>query len=103
MPKFTVTYDIVTHESAEDGDIEEGGFICPGGWRFGPTEDADVTMSLREAVGLMGSCYDAGRWFAEHDGQQDYRTGAVETRHLHPPRNITPASYARLARLLKAA
>lgn len=102
MARFIVTYYIVTPESAEDGDIAEAGYVCPGGWRFGVDEDGDVTMSLREAVRLVGCVEDSGAWFTESDGREDYRTGAVERRSLHPPRNITPSSYARVARLLRA-
>jgi hypothetical protein len=97
---FRVTYDIVTYESAEHGDVEEMGFVQPGGWRT--EDDTDAGMSLREAVALMDCVEDAGNWFVECDGREDYRTGAVERRSLHPPRNVTPASYDRLKRLLKA-
>lgn len=100
--RFTVTYDIVTSESAEDGDVAEAGFVCPGGWRFGADEDADVAVTLRDALRLVGCVEDSGTWFTETDGREDYRTGAVERRALHPPRNITPSSYARIARLLRA-
>jgi len=93
---FRVTYDIVTYESAEHGDTAEAGFVQPGGWH---TEDSE-SLSLREAANLVGNLEDSGSWFTEIDGTEDYRTGAVERRSLHPPRNITTASYARLKRVL---
>ena len=93
---FRVTYDIVTPESAEQGDTAEAGFVQPGGWH---TEDSEG-MSLRQAISLCGCLEDVGSWFVECDGRMDYRTGAEERRSLHPPRNVTPASYARLKRLL---
>lgn len=31
---YTITYDIVTEESAQDGDHAEHGFCQPGGWRY---------------------------------------------------------------------
>lgn len=98
MAKFHVTYEIVTPESVENGEAEEGGFVQPGGWH---TEDSEG-MSLREAVDLVdaGVMEDAGSWFVEVDVRVDYRTAAEERRSLHPPRNITPSSYARLRRLL---
>ena len=103
--QFTVTYSIVTPESAEHGDDAEHGFAAPGGWHFaietcGSIEDNGLT--LREAVGMMGCVEDCGRWFVETDGREDYKTGAVTTYSLHPPRNITESSYRRLARLLGA-
>lgn len=97
MTGFRVTYEIVTPESAEDGEAESMGFVSPRNWHTDEPEE----MSLREAMRLCFPAWDCGRWFAEEGGDRcDYRTGAVETRSLHPPRNITPSSYARLRKLL---
>lgn len=85
--KFNVTYEVVTYESAEDGEAAESGFYA---------ED----ISLREAIALVGYCEDCGTWFAEADGDTDYQTGAVTYRSLHPPRTITKSSYGRIKRLL---
>jgi hypothetical protein len=110
MIKFTVTYDIVTHESAEHGDAAERGFVLSGGWHQSTddmsTEEMqklDCEMSLREAVDLINTAAleDNGTWFSEVDSRENYRTGEHETRALHPPRNITASSYRRLARLLE--
>lgn len=95
---FRVTYEIVTPESAEHADADERGFVAPGEWRG----DEPVWMTLREAMRLARPQQDCGLWFSEVDGRVDYRTGAVETRSIHPPANITASSYARLARLLLA-
>jgi hypothetical protein len=84
--RFSVTYEILTHESAAHGDVAESGFIL---------RDA----RLFEALAAIAPNEDSGRWFTESDARQDYRTGACETRALHPPRNITRASYRRLAKL----
>lgn len=98
---FTVTYEVVTPESAEQGDAESRGFVLPGGWRVDVTDDSDdVGMSLREALRLASPQEDSGSWFSEVDGRVNYRTGAVETRSIHPPRNVTPSSYERLARII---
>lgn len=97
---FTVTYDIVTPESAADGCTAESGFISEG-------------ETLRAAVSLLQSgrtsradsgqgVEDFGRWFSYYHGME-FETGAYETRALHPPRGITASSYRRLARLLGAA
>lgn len=99
---------LVTYESAEHGDVAESGFVTPGGWR-----DADPcldppeahAMTLREALDLVSPVYASsshprpGDWFVGAE-EQDYRTGAYETRSLHPPRSITPSSMRRLARAL---
>lgn len=101
--RFRVTYEVVTPESAEHGDAAERGWVQPGGWHY---EDApegsgnDAPMSLREALQLASPQEDSGQWWSEVDGRDDYRTGANEVRAIHPPRNITAASYARVSRLM---
>jgi hypothetical protein len=102
---FRVTYDIVTPESAECGDIEECGFVTPGGWKT-PIEssmkepDSDFDMTLREAMRLCSPSENSGRWWSESDSRICYQTGEHESRSIHPPRNITESSYRRVSRLL---
>lgn len=98
--RFRVTYEIVTPESAEHGDAESRGFVLPGEWCAEINDAGDVGMTLREAMRLASPQEDCGSWWCEVDGRTDYRTGAVETRSIHPPSNITAASYARVSRLL---
>lgn len=99
-PNFRVTYDIVTEESARDGDVAERGFVLPGGEHVAVDDDGPVEMTLRAALNLCHPQEDAGSWFCEVDGRPNYQTGDEETRSLHPPDNITAASYGRLKRLL---
>lgn len=97
MPKFSVTYEVVTPESAEYSDAEERGFVAE-------------NVSLRDALDHFGcgfvepSCYPVDWshdvWFSEADGRQNYITGGVETRSFHMPDNLTPSSRRRVARLL---
>jgi hypothetical protein len=113
MPKFfRVTYEIVTHESAKRGEVAEYGYIHPDGCRVNTTHCTasrgfwlnhirELTMRLRDALMLVDVQQDCGRWWQQVDGDRDYQTGEVERRALHPPHNITPASYARVTRLLK--
>ena len=106
-PQFYVTYEIVTPESAEHGDAAECGYAMPGGWQFElstmtPDDVKACALDLRSAVNMVGCTEDTGRWFSEIDGQKNYRTGADTRFDLHPPHNITGASYARIKRLLKA-
>ena len=98
MGKFRVSYEVVTPESAEHGDAESRGYVTPGEWRTDDAGEADMT--LREAMRLAFPQEDAGRWWQEVDGRQNYTTGAVESRAINPPANITKASYARVTRLL---
>lgn len=102
---WRVTYEIVTPESAAEGDAEERGFLDSDGSRIEPLigrPTPGVGMTLRDAVAIggFGCLEDSGRWFSEIDGRQNYRTGAEERRSLHPPDSISPASYGRLKRVL---
>lgn len=111
-PQFRVTFDTVTFESAENGLAERSGFVDPAGYEY--TRDNFATwkdwqeftppeMSLREALNIHGGPFeDSGRWFSTVDGCHNYRTGEETRYSIHPPANITPASYERLAKLLKA-
>lgn len=112
MNKFFVTYEIVSPESAENGEACERGFMMPGDWRiklephvYGEAASKvrnDCALDLRSAVGLVDAgCEDCGQWFTEIDSRFDYEAGNDELRSLHPPDNITSASYGRLKRLLK--
>ena len=103
--RFRVTYDIVTEESAEDGDSADSGFVLPGEWHIDietamADKAGDYGMILKDAIDLCCPSEDCGFWFAESDARINYRTGENETRSLHPPRTITRASYSRLRRLL---
>lgn len=96
---WRVTYEIVTPESAEQGDAAERGFISEG------------ESSLRYALELAAGPYarppaiqadsspisGAIRWL-DFDHGQDMKTGAHELRSLHIPDKITAASRLRLAR-----
>jgi hypothetical protein len=100
---FHVTYDIVTTESAENGDTAENGFCHANGGRD-PLERvknaADYAMDLRSALRICQPQWDSGSWFYQEATVEDYTTDEHVSYSLHPPRNVTPASYARLRRLL---
>lgn len=107
--KFTVTFDVVTHESAANGDTARNGYLDAAGNEFAQQDFASFKawrdfhppqMTLKEAVNLCGSIEDSGCCLSEADGSTDYSTGEVMRRSIHPPRNISPASYSRLCRAL---
>ena len=89
--KFSVTYEIVTPESAEHGDTAEDGFIAE-------------NISLRDAIDEVGGVCDEHNgnceWFTRYDYGTDYRTGARESRSLHVPDSVTNATRTRIGRLL---
>jgi len=98
VAKFRVTYEIVTPESAEDGEAAESGYASPGGWKH----DDPADLTLREAIRVCGfyrgggGFEDCGSWFVTIDADEDYRTGEHTTYSVHPPDSITPSSYRRL-------
>jgi len=106
-----ITYEVITPESAENGDAEERGFIAPGLFNFRvPVEeslnkedwpDGSLDWDLRAAEIYLGrgGMEDSGRWFTTTSPEQNFRTGADTFYSLHPSGNTTPASYARLARI----
>lgn len=104
MNRFRVTYDRISEESAADGEAYERGWCIPGGWHFPiesqPFDDPELNLTLRQAASLVGCVEDGGRAFYEIDGEENYTTGDREYKAVHPPANITPASYRRVARVL---
>lgn len=102
--KWRVTYDIITEESAAEGDIAEGGFINAEGERVAAVIGAEtpgVGMTLRQALRFVTPQEDVGSWLSEVDATGHFTDAEGEKRcALHPPRNITEASYGRLCRLL---
>lgn len=101
MARFSVTYEIVTDESSEQGDAASRGFIA---------QDLD----LRSAVNTVGEtasphcsreCIEtdeypirAPRWITVTNGR-DWITGESESRSLHIPKSATDATRRRIARL----
>lgn len=95
--KFSVTYQIVTQESAEDGEASDSGFISQDVCLRDAIADFTGTRTNRVDGGM--GIENSGRWFTYYNGME-FDTGAFESRALHPYRTITPSSYRRLARLL---
>ena len=84
MIHYRETYEIVTQESAENGEAEDSGFIH---------ENAEGTFldMVKLLRGTQPSCWPLSDgenchyhlWFTSQPGI-DYRTGAEETRSYHP-------------------
>jgi hypothetical protein len=98
-PAFTVTYSIVTAESAEVGDVADAGFVDAGEWRSAEP----VQLRFAEAIALVGCLHDIGNGsFYEVDFRLDRHTGEYERRTLHCSRATTESSLARIRRVLRA-
>lgn len=100
------TYDIVTEESAQEGDTAEHGFYEPGGYYHPlevvgpavrlvpgaegtPVSGADEAWHLIEdvlgALEPSSTQFHPGVWYTQVDAEQDYQTGDYTTlsAHLH--------------------
>ncbi len=86
-----VTFEVVTPESAEDGDCAESGWHDEDGIECEDVDDAIQTLQKVgpfEASGSHFSCGPAPEfyphiWYRESDGSTDYSTGAVTTKSYH--------------------
>ena len=105
MITIDFTYDVVTPESAEFGDVAESGFIAPGMWRYPDLEDyernewaiGDLAYLIHFAKSLGITC--DGDNFYSVDPDINYRTGESTTYGMHIA-GVTPATFERIARLL---
>lgn len=101
--RFNVSFEIVTPESAEHGEAESLGWII---------QDCDLRTAIDqtgqtrtsqvdgvEAIEPSDSRHESARWITVHNGME-YLTGTNESRSLHFPESMTPASRARLCKLL---
>lgn len=93
-PRIAITYDIVTHESAAEGDTAENGWIDQEGVSMKPDADeaADGVTAVDKAVEMLrdngateasSSSFHTGIWYTNNDHDTDYITGAVESRSYH--------------------
>lgn len=114
MKTISITYEIVTAESAEQGEAAERGFYQPGGWHYPPDEDGDYPDDLDEydiqyddirelaeaaiwdgfevVGGTAWLIYSGDDWTAQTaDGEY-----GCEQRHLHKGDDITDEEWARV-------
>jgi hypothetical protein len=115
---ISMTYDRVTPESAEAGDVAEAGFCAEGGWYFDAASPA-VAEELTTHPELYwkpvnpGDLSSAIRWAQDHGCTQDngdgsfysvepyinYETGE-DTSHAVHFNGFTPSTLARIARAI---
>jgi hypothetical protein len=100
---FSVSYCIVTQESAAEGDFAESGWIAK---NCGLREAISGVSDTRTAEVGGVECVEAderplceARSVTITNGME-YRTGAQESRTLHMPESLTPSTRRRIARLL---
>jgi hypothetical protein len=94
---FCVTYEVITPESAENGEVAESGYLDEYGFR----SQERTLMSLRDANKICFPQEDTGNGWREIDGwTYDRHTGSVDFLTIHPPKNITNSSYNRVSKIL---
>ena len=103
--RFSVTYEIVTPESAEGGEADEQGFICEAETLRDALTDLHRTrtnmVDSGQGIETDSSPCVRARSVAVFNGME-FETGAYETRALHIPLTVTAASSRRIARLAGA-
>ena len=123
---YSVTYDIVTPESAEDGDVAERGYVLPGGYHvdipdgltgepfirwcremgvYYEIPDLDDGETLIDVVVRLlrdEGCTETGSAPSYYgEPEQDYTTGEEETRCVHLCDDFDPEELAEISRRLR--
>lgn len=106
---FSVSFETYTRESVADGDAATRGWVVQG---VRLRKAVDELMALDALDTIEADCYPinrehAPRWFTATQGSDRYLYAESdddegESRSLHIPDGVTPASRIRIARLLGA-
>jgi hypothetical protein len=78
MILISKTFEVITQESAEQGEIEDSGFE----FEFEPFTFRDLVRHLRYFPHPSSSVIGPNTWVSS-EPEQDYRTGDYRTEHLH--------------------
>lgn len=101
--RFDVTAEIVTPESAADGDAADRYYVTKGATLRDAVAFVRATRTNAVEAAEVAECNEwpmvAPRWITIHNGLE-YLTGATESRSLHLPDSLTPSTRRRIARLL---
>lgn len=91
--RIAITYETITPESAEQGDVDDRGWIDQDGEDMDETAedfyDGDVVKATIKGLQDNGvsepssSHFHPGVWYTAYEYNRDYRTGAVENRSFH--------------------
>lgn len=94
VPHIKISYDIITPESAEEGDFAETGWIDEDGVEIELDEydeeegtdlaDKAAEFLLEEGADEPSSVpWSRGTWYTAHEYREDFATGEVENRSYH--------------------
>ena len=91
--KIRISYDVVSPESAMDGDVEDRGWENEDGVSMMPDDfdmddglgpvDLAIQFLSDKYVEPSSSHFHSGIWYIESDGDTDYGTGKVKTESYH--------------------
>ena len=99
MRRIKISYEIVTHESAAEGDAAERGWIDEEGVEITPdeydlddSEGDELAAVVKLATKTIGGCVEASdyprchpghTWYTDSDGTTDYQTGDNTRQSYH--------------------
>jgi hypothetical protein len=81
-PRIRISYEVITPESAENGDVEERGWIDEEGTEHS-VESAVELLTREHYVSPSSSAFHPGVWYSDADSDVDYRTGAETHSSYH--------------------
>lgn len=107
---FSVTFEVVTPESAENGDVESSGLEGENLSFADAVRYATGESTPRFAKGYIAEPNDSriehARWITFYNVEQGtrryYATGEEVNRSIHFPESLTPSSRARICRYFGA-
>jgi len=100
MEDFQITYEIVSHFSAENGEAEERGYALEDATLREALEWLEYNLDSYSPNGYVeADCYPVidPRWFTFYCNQEN---GVSWSFNLHLPANLTEATRQRIARLI---
>lgn len=83
------TYEIVTEESAADGEAAESGFD----WQDAPHGFRETVEIIRDGGFIHPSCSPGVPGWLSTESEQDFGTGEWESKSLHPARDARSQRY----------
>lgn len=83
------TYEIVTEESAAEGDAAERGFD----WEDAPHTFRETVELIQDGGFIHPSCYPGVPGWLSTEADQDVHTGEYETKSLHPGKDARSQRY----------
>lgn len=86
MPKYSITFQTITEESAAEGDYAETGFVSENVELDEDEDPVEQIVNLMKYDGYTepsSSFFHTELWYTWPDGQQDYKTGEVRYQSIH--------------------